>query len=175
MKTEKGWLCLMLCNIDVLLSIVILHVMSWSDHEFGQNRRVRHGYKVDAHNPARCSKVPFGNDGSGVYQPGIYDGDCTASVLRTQIEGGTMKSRPRLASRMSIRPTSYMAAEVPTGPLTGISVTFEHEQIVEIEMPSPPKRSASSIGKASIITGVDRSRPVESYFDFEKDPSIDKA
>lgn len=135
---EAGWVCLMLCNLDILFSVLVLH---WATSIDRTRERGTQGVTGAGTRPpptssrkAQCQNIDFGS-----FVPPAANGTVTTNIMASR------------DSRSDSESLGEGGSAWPTTSLSGITVKTDHERRYSVD-PEKALNAGASRGSVQTLT-----------------------
>ncbi|KAK6335709.1 hypothetical protein TWF730_003087 [Orbilia blumenaviensis] len=171
LKGEPGWVCLLLCNVDVLFSVVVLHAITNKDHQGStgtthatNDRNSQNNTAIDNHinlgtrrssiaktHGASVANSVFVNSQLGIaHEHDIFNSPPEKSII-TDAEGGRSNNGGCIVSR------NGRGTPITTSSQPGVQQT--NEEHIRRARPGSPRRISMAV----------HIRPITEYTEYDSD------
>ncbi|KAF3187705.1 hypothetical protein TWF788_001924 [Orbilia oligospora] len=175
LKGEPGWICLLLCNADILFSAVVLHAITNKDHQGSSDTtRAANGYASQTDTTiignatdvgTRRSSIAQGHKSSTIANTGFISPHISPTFENDKSDPPSEKSinTSKTAAQRGIHSTPRLFRRDSKGPSKFAEVQFDGDPI---DQNRPQRTSSEAIRKVSVAANL---RPIVNYVEYDSD------
>ncbi|EGX49214.1 hypothetical protein AOL_s00078g598 [Orbilia oligospora ATCC 24927] len=179
LKGEPGWICLLLCNADILFSAVVLHAITNKDHQgssdttratndyASQNDTTIIGNATDL--GTRRSSIAQGHKSSTIANAGFIGPHISPTFENDTSDPSSDKSinTSKTAEQRIIRSTLWPFRRDSRGPSNFAELRFDGDPTCEdLDQNQPQSTTPEALRKVSVAANL---RPTVDYAEYDSD------